>query len=178
MKKLFHTGAFILIVGTFFACSKSTNDLPAPGADQQRMSRSRDAADPSEMWSKILPEIVEPRATALGNPDSYLFGGDQAIFFVMISGETSSDSYSGSIVMRDAATGNVIQTYNMLPDTDTAAAGLILPETITLNGFRYLFVPVDIDAQYAGMTVTMETTVQQPNGETSQSSLASAFTVL
>lgn len=178
MKTLFHFGAFILLTCTFTACSKSSNELPAPGGDQQRMSRSRDAANSSEMWTKVVPEIMEPRATALGNPGSYLYDGDQAVFFVLISAETSSDIYSGSILFRDEATGNVIQTYTMLPDTDPLASGLVLPETITQNGFRYLFVQVPIDLQYAGMTVAIETTVQQPTGETSQTSLPSAFTVL
>jgi hypothetical protein len=175
MKRLFHVGAFVLVTGTFIACSKSSNDISAPGADQQRMSRSRDAANPSEMWTKILPEILEPRATALGNPDSYLFDGDQAVFFVMISAETTSDSFSGSIILRDEATGNVLQSFNMLPDTDPLAAGLIVPETITQNGMRYLFVQVPIDASYAGVSVAIETTVQQPTGETSTATLPAAF---
>lgn len=175
MKTLFHAGVFLLVAGSFIACSKTSNELPAPGSDQLRMSRSREAANPSEMWTKILPEILQPRATALGNPDSYLYNGDQAVFFVLISNETSSDAYSGSIILRDAATGNVIQSYNLLPDTDPLAAGLIIPETITQNGMRFLFVQVPIDAQYAGVTVTLETTVQQPTGETSSATLPSAF---
>ena len=177
MKRLFHVAAFALVTASFIACSKSSNDLPA-SPQQQRMSRSRDASDPAEMWTKILPEIMEPRATALGNPDSYLYDGDQAVFFVMISSETTSDAFSGTVILRDVATGNAIQSYSMLPDTDPAAANLIVPETIMQNGFRYMFVSVPIDAQYTGMTVSIETTVQQPTGETSTASIPSAFTVL
>lgn len=177
MKKFFHLTVVAMAAILFVSCSKSSDQLATPAANESagRMTRARDAANPWEMWVKVFGQINQPRAVTLGNPDSYLYDGDQPVFYFVISNEISSDAYTGTVNLIDEATGNVIQTINLVPDYDPAAANLDVPGEI--SQFPYMFAPVTIDSQYAGKTVSLQVTVQLPTGEVSSATLQSAFIV-
>lgn len=175
MKKLFNFCLLAAVTACFVSCSKSAGDMTALVSENARMSRSRESSNPSEMWTKIFNQIREPRPTVLGNPDSYLFEGDQAVFYVIISDEISSDAYTGMLGLVDEATGNNIQTINLLPMYDPGAANLNVPEEVAAHPF--MFAIAGIDSQYAGKTVSLQSTVQLPTGETSSATLQSAFMV-
>jgi len=111
----------------------------------------------------------------LGNPDSYLFEGDQAVFYVIVSDEPPSDAYTGSLNLVDEATGNTIQTIHLLPMYAPEAANLNVPRDVAPHPF--MFAAVDIDSQYTGRTVALQSTIQLPTGEVSTATLPSAFIV-
>ncbi len=184
MKNLFRLSAVVLITGAIVSCSKSSDNLAGTdtGLSNAKMKRSREA-NASENWSTIYPAITEPRPTPLGNPDSYLFTDDRAVFYVVISQEAVSDAYTGTMDLTDDATGNLIGTYTMLPHTDPAAAGLLVPEEIRQSQLPFMFAVITLDSQYTGMTVSMQSTVQVqstvglPISNISQAWLPAAFTV-
>jgi len=184
MKNLFYLSVLVLLTSAFVSCSKSAKDLPAPGSTQgnAKIGRSRESST-AEAWTKIFPGLTQPRETVLGNPDSYLYDGDQAVFYVLVSNEVISDAFIGTLTLTDFVTGNPIQTFNMLPNTDPIAAGLQVPEEITQSQLPFMFAIVDIDSQYAGRTVSMESTVEVINAvggaanPISQASLPAAFIV-
>lgn len=184
MKNLFRLSVVVLLTGAISSCTKSSNELTEPGSatGNAKIGRSRESAT-AEAWTKIFPGLTQPRETVLGNPDSYLYDGDQAVFYVLLSTEVVSDAFIGSLTLTDFATGTPIQTFNMLPNTDPAAAGLQVPEEITQSQLPFMFAIIDIDAQYVGRTVSLESTVEVINAvggavnPISQASLPAAFIV-
>lgn len=177
MKKFFHLAVVAIAATAFVSCSKSSDQLATSTTNESAVSmkRSRDAANPWEMWIKVFNEINQPRPVVLGNPDSYLYDGEQPVFYFIISSDVTSDAYTGTVNLVDEATGNIIQTVNLLPDYDPAGVNLDVPAEV--SQFHYMFAPVTIDSQFAGKTVSFQATIQLPTGEVANATLQNAFVV-
>lgn len=161
MKKHLLTGAFAVLTFALVSCSKSKDQLAAsdtaPGA--QKMARTRESPM-DDSWSMIYPAITQPRATDLGKPDSYLITGDQAVFYVVITGDPASSIYTGELTLSDDATDEALATYPMLPHTDPAVAGLDVPEEITQSQQPFMVAIIDIGSQYTGKTIALTSAVR------------------
>jgi len=170
----------VFVATAFISCSKSADQLAglqAPGDGNARMGKSREAANASDTWTKVYPEINQPRATVLGNFDSYLFDGDQAVFYVVINGRDDLPQLlSGTLTLVDEATGDEIQTIDMIPYYDPAASNLYMPPGDVMLS-PYMLAVVNINSQYVGKTVTLQSSIQLPDGEISTTSLQAAFIV-
>lgn len=161
MKKHLLTGVFAILTFALVSCSKSKDQLAASDAapGTQKMARSRESAM-DDSWSAIYPAITQPRATELGKPDSYLQTGDQAVFYVVITGDPTANIYQGELTLSDDATDEAIASYPMLPHTDPAVAGLDVPEEIIQSQQPFMVAIVDIGSQYTGKTIALTSAVR------------------
>jgi hypothetical protein len=128
------------------------------------------------IYSKIEKTIAEPSEMELGTAGAIIQQGQRVTIFLpySIANETLVNA---KMTMTDDATGLVINTYDLIPSTDAAAAQLTLPTNIIINHSEFFFITFVADESYAGKTVSI-TTMLEGQVTYSNDVLNAAFSVI
>jgi len=190
MKKLFHLG---MIAGIFFSlssCSKSAGDLVAneksvkTGMDQitgkhlVTLNPRNLQTDPifTSQLSKFYPFINQPYDLELGDNGATLNSGELAVFYVILSDLVMNETpVSATLSMIDDATGQTIETFNLISYRDVGTVDAIVP--IGLETTPFMVALVNLGSQYIDKTVTLASDIQFANAYT-PARLERAFTVI
>jgi len=125
--------------------------------------------------SRIERNIVEPGEMELGTPAAIIHGGERITIFVPYS--IINEAFTSSrITMTDEATGETIDSYDLVPSTDPSGYELNKPSSMHEQP-NFFFVTFVANESYVGKTVAITTTLQ---GQVTLSTdvLNSAFTVV
>jgi hypothetical protein len=182
MKKLFHLG---MIAGIFFSlssCSKSAGDLAAnekaTTSQAAKMIPGNQQNDPifTSQLSKLYPFINQPYAQELGEDNGALItSGDVAVFYVILSPSVANEiPVSATLSTIDDATGQPIETYNLISYRDVGTVDAIVPEELV--GTPFMVALVYLGDQYNDKTITLSSNIEFSIGN-SPAQITRAFRV-
>ena len=174
MKALNLITATAVLALVLSSCQKSS-DLIAP-ATAQKMAKSRDL-NTTELWSKFLPFINEPVTMNLGNESSFLQVGDKPVFYVLVSDMVGTDSFSGTLTLKDANSDMEFGTFNLVPSYDPSVRDITIPDELKSLNLPFMFVRVDIPAESIDHSIDLIANVNLATGETNHITLQRAFLV-
>ena len=182
MKKLFHIGMIASIVLIVSSCSKSAGDLAAnektANAKLTKLNSGNQSSGPifTSQLSKFYPFINQPEEMELGDNGAAISAGQVAVFYVILSPDVANEiPVSATFNTIDDATGEVIETYNLISYRDVGTVDVIVP--VELEGTAFMFVLVTLSDQYLDKTITLSSEIQFNNAY-SPARLERAFTVI
>src|SRR6185436_14278945 len=134
MKKLFHLGMIATIVLIVSSCSKSGSDLvtneKATTTQVAKMIPGNQLNDPifTSQLSKFYPFINQPEDMAIGDNGAAISTGQLAVFYVTLSPSVANEiPVSATLSTIDDATGQTIETYNLISYRDVGTVDAIVP---------------------------------------------------
>ena len=178
MKKLFHLSMISGIFLCLSSCSKSANDLVANEISVKKGTSQVTGKGPgiftpknnpsspifTSNWSKFYPFINQPYAQELGEDNGAVFNsGELVVFYVTLSQEVADEiPVSATLSTIDDATGQPIETYNLISYRDAGAVDAIIPDE--LIGSPFMVALVNLGSQYIDKTITLSSSIEFNNG--------------
>jgi hypothetical protein len=182
MKKLFHTGLIASVLFVMSSCSKSSSDLVAnEKAERLQVVKTKSGnqlSDPvfTSQLSKFYPAINQPEEMELGDNGAAISTGQIAVFYVILSPDVANEiPVSATLNTIDDATGQTIETYNLISYKDAGTVDAIVPEALVSTPFMLAL--VYLGDQYNDKTITLSSEIQFNNAY-SPARLERAFTVV
>ena len=182
MKKLFHLGMIASILFVMASCSKSASDLAANEKTKQlqlaKIKAGNQPSDPvfTSQLSKFYPAINQPEEMELGDNGAAISTGQIAVFYVILSPDVANEiPVSATLNTIDDATGQTIETYNLISYKDVGTVDAIVPEALV--GTPFMVALVYLGDQYNDKTITLSSEIQFNNAY-SPARLERAFTVV
>jgi hypothetical protein len=167
MKTLLRLTLLTFISTSLFSCTKTI--------DKEWSSQNAPAAvtEPS-VSAKIYDYTTQPALMNLGSPAAIVQEGNKVTIFVPY-GIVNDKVNTATLTVKDASLDEVIGTYNLLPNTNSAAAQLVVPTDLKFSTF--MFATFTIDGAYVGKTVNLYTNIAGSKVNT-EDSFENAFSVL
>jgi hypothetical protein len=182
MKKPFHLGMIASIVFIMSSCSKSAGDLVAKenatASQVAKMSPGNPLSDPifSSQLSKFYPFINQPEDMQLGDNGAAISTGQLAVFYIQLSPDVANEiPVSATLSTIDDATGQTIETYNLISYRDAGTVDALVPAE--LEGTPFMLALVHLEGQYTDKTITLSADIQFNNAY-APARLERAFTVV
>jgi hypothetical protein len=190
MKKLFHPGMIAGIVFMMSSCSKSASELAvnenAAKANTDNAAKSHvvtsnpgiQLSGPviTSQLSKFYPFINQPYYLEMGDNGGTINSGQIAVFYVTLSPDVANEiPVTATLSTIDDATGQTIETYNLISYINIDRVDAIVPEE--LIGTPFMLAMVYLDNQYIDKTVTLTSEIEFNNAY-SPARLERAFTVI
>jgi hypothetical protein len=124
--------------------------------------------------SKIYPYTTQPAPIVLGTAQSVFHEGDVVTLYVPY-GVSNDIVVSANLVITDAGSSDVINTFTLLPSSDPSAAQLNLPAD--LHDVPFMFVTFTADNAFTGKAVNVSTSIAGSTAH-SEDVLNNAFSVI
>jgi len=182
MKKLFHLGMIASIVLMLSSCSKSAGDLAAnekaTTTQVAKMIPGNQLNDPifTSQLSKFYPFINQPEDMEIGDNGAAISTGQLAVFYVTLSPDVANEiPLSATLSTIDDATGQTIETYNLISYRDIGTVDALVPPELV--GTPFMVALVNLGGQYTDKTITLSSEIQF-NNAFSPARLDRAFTVI
>lgn len=166
MKTLLRLTLLTFVSIVLFSCSKTI--------DKEWASPNAPAVTEPSVSAKIYEYTTQPALMNLGSPAAIVQEGNKVTIFVPY-GIVNDKVTTATLTVKDAVLDEMIGTYNLLPNTNSAAAQLIVPDDLKFSSF--MFATFTIDAAYAGKTVSLHTNITGSQVAT-QDSFENAFSIL
>jgi hypothetical protein len=165
MKTLLRLALMTVLSATVFSCSKTI--------DKEWASQSPAQETAPSISSEIYDYTTMPSFMNLGSPAAVLQEGSTVTIFVPY-GIANDKVSNATITVKDVLFDEELGTYNLLPNTHSSAAQLVVPEE--LKSTTFMFASFTIDAAYAGKTVSLFSTIAGSQVSTTDN-LVNAFSV-
>lgn len=182
MKKLFHLGMIAFTVITVSSCSKSAGDLAVnEKTTNAKLAKSNPGNQPSgpiftSQLSKFYPFINQPYDLELGDNGATINSGQIAVFYVILSPDVANEiPVSATLSTVDDATGQPVETYNLISYRDVGAVDATVPEELV--GTPFMVALVYLGDQYIDKTITLTADIEFNIGY-APARLERAFTVI
>ena len=183
MKKLFYLGIIALTVITVSSCSKSAGDLAAnektTNAKLAKMNNGNQSSGPiiSSQLSKFYPFINQPEYMEIGDNGAAISAGQVAVFYVTLDPSVANEiPLSATLNTIDDATGQIIETFNLISYRDVGTVDAIVPAELEGTPFMVALVPLS-DLLYLDKTITLSSDIWFNNAY-SPARMERAFTVI
>ncbi len=181
MKRTFYPGLIAGIVLVLSACSKSAGDLVAKeknsAAQTAKMNPVNQQNNPifASQFSKFYPFINQPEEMEIGDNGAAIASGQIAVFYVVLAPEVANEiPVTATLSTIDDATGDIIETYNLISYRDAGTVDANIPEALV--GTPFMFAMVNLGSNYIDKTVTLSSYIEFNNAY-SPARLERAFTV-
>lgn len=146
MKTIFTLLAAAFFSVTIISCSKN-QVLPNNNVGNT-------ASTEPVISSKIYTRTNNPFTVNFGQAEAVFSAGDKvAVYLPYVI--TNDVLQNATITLTDAATEEVVGSFNLLPASNPALSDLRVPSDLSYVSFRFIL--IDLDNTYSGKTITMKT---------------------
>ncbi|MGB8194638.1 MAG: hypothetical protein WCF67_22085 [Chitinophagaceae bacterium] len=139
MKATFYLAVLALI---FTSCKKDPFTIP-------------DITPQPSLQAKIYPAVTEPRDVVLGDTNAVFKVGERITIYVPY--ESNYDHVTSATLNIMDESGELVASFDMTYTNDMTAGAVNVP--VQLQGSNFVFASIDLQEQYAGKTLSIQTQV-------------------